>query len=176
MYDFWKSAEWEAIKTAAINAAGGKCEFCGRPAETAHHVKYPKKLGTEEPRELIATCWRCHGLLHGKRSQKPAPNEEACEFMDMLAMNLPMMMTSFLLPKIEMSSIRERILQEAIWDFAMWVAGENRRTNEDAGEFMDRLEGDMLTKAVEAGEIVNQRALDGNGIEWAPGTPLRRLF
>jgi len=69
MYDYYKSAEWEAIKTAAIAAADGNCEFCGKPAETAHHVRYPKTLGTEEPRELIAVCWKCHGLIHGKRGQ-----------------------------------------------------------------------------------------------------------
>jgi cytochrome c553 len=67
VFDYYKSEQWAAIRAAAIAAAGGKCEFCGAPAETAHHVSYPKRLGTEDPHTLIATCWRCHGLLHGRR-------------------------------------------------------------------------------------------------------------
>ena len=45
MYDYYRSPEWAAIRKAAIEAAGGKCEFCGDPAETAHHPTYPKRLG-----------------------------------------------------------------------------------------------------------------------------------
>ena len=68
MLDYYATRQWQEIKQAAIEAAGGKCEFCGASAETAHHVKYPRKMGTEDPRTLIAVCWRCHGLLHGKRT------------------------------------------------------------------------------------------------------------
>jgi hypothetical protein len=67
MINYFASPEWFAIRDACIAAANGKCEFCGRTAETAHHVKYPKVMGTEDPDTLIACCWPCHGLLHGKR-------------------------------------------------------------------------------------------------------------
>ena len=76
MYDYYASKEWTAIRSAAIEAAGGKCEFCGAPAETAHHVKYPRKMGTEDPRTLVAACWKCHGLMHGKRAEPPDPEFE----------------------------------------------------------------------------------------------------
>jgi len=74
--DYYRTPQWQAIKQAAIEAASGTCEFCGSPAETAHHVKYPRKLGTEDPTTLIAICWKCHGLLHGRHKPMECDDDQ----------------------------------------------------------------------------------------------------
>lgn len=47
------------------------CEFnCGRPAVSVHHLRYPKRLGTEPLTDLVAVCNHCHETSHGIR-RKP---------------------------------------------------------------------------------------------------------
>lgn len=66
--EYMQSAEWKALRGKCIRRAGGKCEFCGGAAVSAHHVRYPKN-GYENDKlaNLVAVCWRCQELSHGIR-------------------------------------------------------------------------------------------------------------
>lgn len=74
---YMQSAWWGNIRQHTLEWLGGECEFCGRSAVQVHHVRYPKKFGTESVKSLYAVCKSCHEVLHGK----PMPNHSSrCTF------------------------------------------------------------------------------------------------
>lgn len=68
--DYLASPEWREKREAVRLRALGRCEFCGAAMAHVHHVRYPKRLGTEPLSDLIAVCKTCHDKSHGVRSME----------------------------------------------------------------------------------------------------------
>lgn len=62
--DYLWTDRWAELRGLALSAADGKCAGCGTDASVVHHLRYPKKLGTETPDMLEALCAACHGARH----------------------------------------------------------------------------------------------------------------
>ena len=73
------SEQWEAIRQAANDRAGGRCEHCGAPVSEFHHVRYPKQFKNDEAHNVVAVCRRCHDLHHGVRDMTVAGELDAFE-------------------------------------------------------------------------------------------------
>jgi len=65
--DYLNSPEWNALRKKAYKRANGKCEMCGAPACSVHHVKYPKQYAEDSLQNLVVLCEKCHRLSHGIR-------------------------------------------------------------------------------------------------------------
>jgi len=65
---YLRSPEWKSIRAARLSETSGLCAFCGEKAKTAHHIRYPQRLGTEKPHDLVPVCDQHHAVLHGKAS------------------------------------------------------------------------------------------------------------
>lgn len=68
--EYLRSQEWKSIRSHTLRYLGNKCEFCLRPADQVHHVKYPEKhdRGLESIAWLCLVCEPCHKVLHGNAS------------------------------------------------------------------------------------------------------------
>lgn len=51
-----------AIRQAVLFAWAGKCFYCGRPATCVDHAVAIKKGGTDDPRNLVASCTECNRI------------------------------------------------------------------------------------------------------------------
>lgn len=66
---YLRSQGWRARRGAAIRAAGGACEDCGRSflvCLDVHHLHYAN-LGAEPPEDLMALCRDCHDAADDER-------------------------------------------------------------------------------------------------------------
>jgi hypothetical protein len=62
---FLLSAEWRAMRLAAIHRAGGRCLVCNSSERLeVHHRTYERVGGGELPDDLVVLCDWCHGLFH----------------------------------------------------------------------------------------------------------------
>lgn len=65
--EYLKTPEFQAVKRAAFERAGGVCEACKvRPARDPHHIKYPPWGTYDIPENIQALCHECHCEAHGK--------------------------------------------------------------------------------------------------------------
>lgn len=42
-----------------------QCQLCGRPASDVHHILFRSHGGSDDPRNLICLCRKCHNDAHG---------------------------------------------------------------------------------------------------------------
>lgn len=77
---FMRSPEWKAIRKAALERAGFRCEAYDatkqwRCSETTtlqvHHVRYSRFGGRELPRDLMVCCKRHHEAIHALKGLSP---------------------------------------------------------------------------------------------------------
>lgn len=69
-----KAKLWRAVSAEVDARDGGRCRNCGRAAggtpETAlhrHHIQYRSRLGTDDSKNVITICGRCHAEVHAGR-------------------------------------------------------------------------------------------------------------
>jgi len=62
---YLESPEWYARRSAALEAAGWKCENCGSTVRLETHPRTYRHLGAERLNELVIYCRRCHRRAHG---------------------------------------------------------------------------------------------------------------
>lgn len=74
-----KSPEWEKLKNAALKAAKFRCENCGAPAQTVHHLKYPESFSEDSLENLQVLCHGCHFVIHKKQIEA---NKRTVDFRD----------------------------------------------------------------------------------------------
>ncbi len=72
--------EWDYIKAAAKQRAGGKCSVCGK--KTAHldaheRWEYDEKKGVQKLADIIAVCKDCHSVIHIGRTYLKGDAERA---------------------------------------------------------------------------------------------------
>lgn len=82
------SREWALLKREVRARCGGICENCHRASyEETHHKTY-KRLGKEQPEDLMAVCRPCHLYFSGYSDVNPATlcctPEEAQEWVDLM--------------------------------------------------------------------------------------------
>lgn len=41
-----------------------QCQLCGRPASDVHHILFRSHGGSDDPRNLICLCRKCHKSAH----------------------------------------------------------------------------------------------------------------
>ena len=74
---YLRSEQWRNLKASAIERADYKCELCGKPYKSVHHVKYPKRYEDDHIDNLVVICDQCHTKLHGIREEDTAGKEKA---------------------------------------------------------------------------------------------------
>lgn len=58
--------QWRELRTRVLKRDRGRCRVCRRAkAFEVHHVIFRSLGGTDEARNLISTCKRCHEDIHG---------------------------------------------------------------------------------------------------------------
>lgn len=67
---FYWSAEWKAVRRAALERAGGRCQTpkCNAPAVIVDHIIARSRGGTEAPSNLRALCRACDNAVKEARS------------------------------------------------------------------------------------------------------------
>lgn len=65
------SREWALLREQVRERSGNKCERCGGPYQSTHHLTY-ERIGHELLEDLQAVCNPCHEFLSGKRDDDPA--------------------------------------------------------------------------------------------------------
>jgi hypothetical protein len=65
--EYLKSPYWQAVRTRALQRAGGCCQRCRRQSRRldVHHLTY-RNLGQERESELMVLCRECHEAEHGR--------------------------------------------------------------------------------------------------------------
>lgn len=60
-----KSKEWFAWRKFMFDWRGKKCQLCMRDDKPLHlhHMTY-KRLGKEDPRDVLVVCVTCHDFIH----------------------------------------------------------------------------------------------------------------
>jgi 5-methylcytosine-specific restriction endonuclease McrA len=61
--DPYKSPQFRHNRLAVLNAAGWRCQICGKPANTADHVLPLALGGTHDVSNLRPLCRRCNSRL-----------------------------------------------------------------------------------------------------------------
>lgn len=56
---------WSAARSAALVAAGYRCQDCGGYATEVHHIVPRARGGSDEPGNLVALCGPCHHRYAG---------------------------------------------------------------------------------------------------------------
>lgn len=56
----YSSRVWAMLRRAALLASGGRCDYCGGPANTGDHVVPHSKGGVSSPENTLAACARCN--------------------------------------------------------------------------------------------------------------------
>ena len=85
--DYLASKIWSKTRRKILVRDNFLCVYCHAPAAQVHHVRYPKKMGDEDPRMLQSVCRRCHDLAHGGTPKAPIvvvfiPGELGIEALD----------------------------------------------------------------------------------------------
>ena len=61
--DPYKSLQYRRNRLAVLDAAGWRCQRCGKPANTADHIVPLSAGGTHELANLRALCQSCNSVL-----------------------------------------------------------------------------------------------------------------
>jgi hypothetical protein len=63
--DYLSSSDWQSKRRLALERAGNRCQLCASRSKQleVHHNSY-KRLGHEEPEDLIVLCRACHQRFH----------------------------------------------------------------------------------------------------------------
>lgn len=68
---YLQTDHWKTTRKAAIDRAGGVCQFCRSTEQlNVHHNTY-ERLGEELPSDLLVLCQTCHATLHEVQDGRP---------------------------------------------------------------------------------------------------------
>lgn len=68
---YLKTDAWRKRRTAALKAAGNRCQVCnGTERLEVHHRTY-ENLGREKPEDLTVLCHTCHELYSKRKPDQP---------------------------------------------------------------------------------------------------------
>lgn len=74
-FDYQKylnSSEWHQRANEEKEKANYRCDICGHEDRNLHvHHRNYKRLGNEQPGDLIVLCPGCHATIHSKPSPNP---------------------------------------------------------------------------------------------------------
>lgn len=75
--EYYKTPEWQRLRSIRLSIDNFKCQKCGRPMDLdVHHVHYPEVLGTEDPyRDLITLCRYCHEEVEQQKNEYRAQRQ-----------------------------------------------------------------------------------------------------
>jgi hypothetical protein len=77
---YLKSAHWHAVRRAAIERAGYRCQLCaGKRDLQVHHNSY-ENCGHELERDLVVLCDGCHAGHSAAMPRPPAEIPEGVDF------------------------------------------------------------------------------------------------
>ena len=75
------SREWNVLKEAVHERAGGRCERCRIfPITAVHHLTYERKYH-EELTDLQGSCEQCHKFTHGKSDFDPNAEDSISRYL-----------------------------------------------------------------------------------------------
>lgn len=85
--EYLKSALWESIRDAVLEAHSHQCRACGRTAYTVHHVTYTSRVLLGKDRsQLIPICRACHKAIETKDGWKRRDANEIARALSYRAM------------------------------------------------------------------------------------------
>lgn len=65
-----RTPTWRKLRLERLEMDGYACQvqsaICQEQATEVHHLRYPRKLGTERLSDLVSVCTPCHRVLDGK--------------------------------------------------------------------------------------------------------------
>lgn len=65
-HKYLKSDHWEELKKLVFEWRGRKCQLCmGSRNLQVHHMTY-KRVGKEDPRDVLIVCDSCHKFIHSE--------------------------------------------------------------------------------------------------------------
>jgi len=71
--------DWDVLRKAVYNSAGGKCAICGKEGELHAHEIWSFDISAKRQRleNIVALCPACHGVKHIRHSQRIGYGEHA---------------------------------------------------------------------------------------------------
>jgi 5-methylcytosine-specific restriction endonuclease McrA len=77
--NYLKSDTWRQRRLAKLEQSGFRCKRCGeRNNLEVHHLNY-KRLGNEDPSDLIVLCQSCHWAANVDRKEKSSDTQQKLE-------------------------------------------------------------------------------------------------
>ena len=70
-YDYLLSHEWQEKRSAALVAAGNRCQVCNSPNNLDVHHRTYERLGNEQPGDMTVLCRTCHALFSSRLPKPP---------------------------------------------------------------------------------------------------------
>jgi len=70
-HEYLLSPQWQIKRSAAIEAAGHRCQVCNSPDNLEVHHRTYERLGHEEPGDMTVLCATCHGLHSSRMNKQP---------------------------------------------------------------------------------------------------------
>lgn len=64
---YLRTDHWQAVRKAAHERAGGRCQVCNSDAALHVHHRTYQRRGRELPEDVIVLCANCHKLFHDNR-------------------------------------------------------------------------------------------------------------
>lgn len=61
---------WHSIRKRILRRDGGKCRYCGRPADEVDHVVPIARGGSDDDSNLVAACGKCNREKHAKTPEE----------------------------------------------------------------------------------------------------------
>lgn len=65
--DYLQTDHWQAIRKAALQRAGYRCQLCNTNGLLDVHHRTYARLGCEKPFDVTVLCRQCHGNFHDMR-------------------------------------------------------------------------------------------------------------
>ena len=69
--NYLRSRKWAVTRALAVHRANRMCQVCGERYYLEVHHKTYKRLGNEEPDDLIVLCRSCHAKVHERPVYRP---------------------------------------------------------------------------------------------------------
>ena len=68
--EYLQSEHWQALRAAALKAAGNRCQLCYSDLRLEVHHRTYERRGCELLSDLTVLCHRCHAQFHGIYEEK----------------------------------------------------------------------------------------------------------
>jgi 5-methylcytosine-specific restriction endonuclease McrA len=65
---FLASSQWNRTKWEVMARDKFKCTYCGKPAITAHHLRYDQDWVNKA--YVVSVCGVCHAKIHGRHTKR----------------------------------------------------------------------------------------------------------